>query len=255
MIDIHSHILPGLDDGAKTIQDSIAMAQEAYEDGIRTIIATPHHKNGVFNNPSEIVIEKVKELNLALSERGINVRILPGSEVRAYGEMVEDLKQGKLLTFNQNNRYIFLELPFDHVPKFVEQLVFDIQLAGYVPIIPHPERNSAFRENPIMLYHLIKRGALSQITACSLKGEFGKKIQKFSFELIEHNLIHLVATDAHGTGRRGEVLTEAYQLIEKTSGAGITRLFQSNAQAVMEGKDMWTTEPEKVIRKKILGII
>jgi protein-tyrosine phosphatase len=252
MIDIHCHILPGVDDGAQTVEDSIALAQEAVDNGITTIIATPHHRNGIYTNEKLNVLQKVDELQMKLDERNISLKILPGQEVHVYGEILEDLSNKQLLTLNHTQKYILLELPYDHIPRFMDQLIFDIQMLGIVPIIPHPERNAKLREHPELLYKMVKRGALSQVTAASLLGKFGKEPQKFSLQCIEHHMCHLIASDAHRAGKRGVILREAYDAIEKKLGSSISSQFERNAEKVAEGKEFYVDPPEKIEKKRSL---
>ena len=197
MIDIHCHILPGIDDGAKTMEDSLAMAAQAVQQGITKIIATPHHKNGKYENRKQDILPKVAELNKVLKEKGIPLDILPGQEPRIYGELVEDYQKGEIVTLNDGNQYVFLELPSAHVPRYTGKLLYDIQSEGLTPIIVHPERNQELIQNPDLLYEFVKNGTLTQVTAASMAGDFGKKIKKFSHQLIEANLTHFIASDAH----------------------------------------------------------
>jgi protein-tyrosine phosphatase len=177
MVDIHCHILPGIDDGAKTVEDSIIMARHAEKEGIHTIIATPH-LNSQYNNRKDLILERVESLNQSLQESRVNVRILAGQEPRIYGELIEDFERNEIQTLN-NSQYLFIEFPSNHVPRYTEKLLFDIQMKGLTPIIVHPERNLELMEQPEILYRLVDKGALTQVTASSLCGYFGKKNQKF----------------------------------------------------------------------------
>ncbi|MFC4769452.1 tyrosine-protein phosphatase [Effusibacillus consociatus] len=254
MIDIHSHILPGVDDGAKNLDEAVNMALMAYRDGIHTVVATPHHKNGVYHTSAELIVELVGELNSILLNRGIPVTVLPGMEPHVYSDFCNDLLDGTILTLNRNKKYVFLELPYDQVPRYLNQIIFQIVLAGFIPIIPHPERNYSIRKQPDILYEAIKRGALSQLTAGSLLGAYGKPIQDLSEKLIEHNMVHIIASDAHNTGKRRPALAEAYSLIEQKWGKEIFIEFMDNAKAIIDGKDIYTLHPEKFVKKKLFGI-
>src|SRR5690625_3368819 len=174
MIDIHSHILPGLDDGAKTEEDSLDMAQQAVEQGIHTIIATPHHKNSKYDNIRESIIKHTVILNDLFKAHNVPLTLLPGQETRINGEMIKDIQNGELLSLN-DTKYLFVELPFGHAPRYTEAMLYDIQLEGYSPIIVHPERNRELLEHPDRLYGMVRKGALTQVTASSLMGYFGKK--------------------------------------------------------------------------------
>ncbi|MFD9624851.1 tyrosine-protein phosphatase [Peribacillus muralis] len=254
MIDIHSHILPGVDDGAKHITESIAMAKLAVSEGIQTIIATPHHKNGHFENEKNDIIEKVAELNEVLKAEAIDLEVLPGQETRIYGDLLSDHQEARILTLNDAGRYVFIELPTDHVPAYTEPLLYDIQMKGLVPIIVHPERNLEFLESPNHLYKLVKHGALTQITAKSIVGGFGKKTKKFALQLIEKKLTHYVASDAHNTKNRAFHMIAAFNEIENKYGADMKYLFMENAELLVQGKLAYKEMPEKIETRKFLGI-
>jgi protein-tyrosine phosphatase len=253
LIDIHSHILPDVDDGAQSIEDSIAMAKQAVEEGITKIIATPHHQNGKYVNRKQDILDRVIELNQVLQNEDIPLEVLPGQETRIYGELLEDIEKGEILTLNHSN-YLFVELPSGHVPRYTEKLLFDVQLQGYTPVIVHPERNSEIIENSDKLLNLVKKGALTQVTAGSITGHFGKKIRKFSLELIEANLTHFVASDVHNTSSRNFRMRESISEIEKEFGSQAVYYFQENAELLIEGQTVYKQEPRQIKRKKFLGI-
>ncbi|WP_134703819.1 tyrosine-protein phosphatase [Ammoniphilus sp. YIM 78166] len=253
MIDIHSHILFGLDDGAQTPEDTLSMARQAVSDGIRTIVATPHHKDGTYTNPPERILARCQEVQALVKEQGIDLTILPSMELRVNGSEVEDLKQELILTYNQGQRYILLELPRDHVPRYMESLVFNLQMQGIIPIIPHPERNKEISENINLLYRLVKQGAMAQLTAASVVGKFGKKIQRLSQDMIKHHMVHFIASDAHNTGSRGVILSEAYNELSKRFGADYVDLYCEYAEKVVAGKDCELIPVQKY-KKKWFGI-
>ncbi|MFG6114170.1 tyrosine-protein phosphatase [Halobacillus sp. MO56] len=254
MIDIHCHILPGVDDGAQTMADSITMAKEALEQGIDTIIATPHHLNGKYENPRLTIFHKVQELNEELKRAGVDLTVLPGQETRINGDMITDLEKEEILPLNVDSSYVFVELPSDQVPQYTKQMLFDMQRAGYKPIIVHPERNKKLMEDPDLLYHFVKGGAYTQVTAGSVAGKFGKNIQKFTHQLIKSNLTHLIASDAHNIGSRGFFTKEAYQEIRKKYGASQVYYFMENAYYVTQGEVLAAEPPERIKQKKFLGI-
>ncbi|MDQ0232745.1 tyrosine-protein phosphatase [Metabacillus malikii] len=253
MIDIHSHILPGIDDGAQTVEDSINMAKLAVEEGITKIIATPHHQNGKYNNKKHDIISRVSDLNQILQNEKIPLEVLPGQETRIYGEMTDDIDKGEILPLNHTN-YLFIELPSGHIPRYTEQLLFDIQLKGFTPIIVHPERNSGVMENPDKLLHLVKKGALTQVTAGSVTGYFGKKIQRLSKQLIEANMTHFISSDAHNVTNRSFHIRESIAEVNKEFGSQAVYYFQENAELVAKGQTIYKSEPSSIKRKKFLGI-
>lgn len=254
LIDIHSHILPAIDDGAKHITESLAMAKLAISEGIHTIIATPHHKNGLFENTKSNILERLTELNEALKEEAIDIKVLPGQETRIYGEILADYHKGEILTLNNAGRYLFIELPTDSVPAYTESLLYDIQMKGLIPIIVHPERNQEFLDSPNRLYKLVKNGAMTQITAKSLVGGFGKKTKKFAQQLIEQNWTHYVASDAHNTKSRSFHMVQAYDEIENKYGVDMVYLFMDNAELLLQGKLAYKEMPKKMETKKFLGL-
>ncbi|MFL8938377.1 tyrosine-protein phosphatase [Rossellomorea oryzaecorticis] len=254
MIDIHSHILPGIDDGAKTIQDSIDMAKKAVSEGIHTIIATPHHMNGKYNNTKSDIIPMVRDLNETLETENISLEVLPGQECRIYGEILEDYQKNEILTLNQDSQYLFIEFPSSSVPRYTERLLYDIQVEGLTPVIVHPERNAELIERPDKLYKFVKNGAATQVTASSLTGYFGKNIQKFSQQIIEANLTHFIASDAHNINNRTFKMEEAMDYIEKKYGIDSVYYFTENAEMLVENKVIYKEIPEEIKKKKFLGI-
>jgi protein-tyrosine phosphatase len=253
MIDLHCHILPNVDDGPKDLAESVEMAKQAVQQGIKTIIATPHHRNEKYENHGQTIFRQVEEFNRVLKSENLDLTILPGQETRIFGEMVEGLESSEILPLNQG-KYVFVELPSGQVPRYTGQLLFDIQLKGFIPVIVHPERNQEIIENPEVLYQLVKKGALTQVTASSVSGYFGKTIKKFSLQLIEANLTHFVASDAHNTSSRGFKMVEAYDVIEKSFGIEAVYMLRENAELVVQGKSVYKEVPERVKRKKILGL-
>ncbi|MFI8687634.1 tyrosine-protein phosphatase [Rossellomorea sp. NPDC077527] len=254
MIDIHSHILPGVDDGAKTIEDSIDMAKQAVSEGIHTIIATPHHMNGKYDNTKSAILPLVQELNATLKSENINLQVLPGQECRIYGEILEDYEKGEILSLNESSQYIFIEFPSSSVPRYAERLLYDIQVEGLTPVIVHPERNTELIERPEKLYKLVKNGAVTQLTASSLVGYFGKNIQKFSQQLIEANLTHFIASDAHNIHNRSFKMEEAMDDIEKKYGIDMVYYFTENAEMLVDGRTIYKEIPEMIKKKKFLGL-
>ena len=253
MIDLHSHILPGLDDGSQSMKDTLVMAEKAIEDGITKIVATPHHKNGYDNTRLEI-IDSVEEVNSVLQQYNLNLQVMPGQEIRIYGEIMEDYLNGEIQTL-ADSKYIFIELPSGYVPRYTEELLYKMQLDGLIPIIVHPERNQELMSNPDKLYQFVKKGTLTQLTAGSIAGKFGKKIKQFSEELMEANLSHFIASDAHNTTNRSFHMTAAYEMIQQEFGEDLVYFYKENAELVMENKHVMMEQPTHVKRrKKIFGL-
>ncbi|WP_423800060.1 tyrosine-protein phosphatase [Neobacillus sp. SAB-20_R2A] len=253
MIDLHCHILPGIDDGARDLSESIEMARKAASQGIRTIVATPHHLNNQYENPKQIILEKTAELNRQLQQENIDVKIVPGQEVRIHGELLKGYAKDEIQPIHNSN-YVLVEFPSNHVPRYANQLFYDMQLEGLIPIIVHPERNQQINEQPDILYRMVEKGALTQVTAASISGDFGKKIKRFTLQLVEANLTHFIASDAHNVKSRTFKLREAFDIIQKNYGNEMVYLLQENAANVLNGYHVYKEVPEKIKKKKLFGI-
>ncbi|WP_221567176.1 tyrosine-protein phosphatase [Alkalihalobacillus sp. TS-13] len=253
MIDIHCHILPGVDDGAATLEHSIEMARKAVDEGITTIIATPHH-NAHFQNSSSMIEKDIIDLNHAFEQEGINLKILPGQEPRINADLLKQLENQEVLTLCNQKKYVHIELPSNHIPKYTQSLLYEIQLQGLTPIIVHPERNIEIVENPDMLFELVNDGVLTQVTSSSLIGNFGKNIQKFSRQLIEHELTHFIASDAHNISSRAFHLRGAYEQVEKDFGIKARYQLQENPMLLVNGEKIMSNPPQPIKKKKFLGI-
>ena len=254
MIDIHTHILPGIDDGAQTEEEAIEMAKKAYKNGIRTLIATPHHMNRTYMNEKTNIEAHVRILNELFQSQLIPLQILPGQELRIYGQVIDDLRAGKIQTLN-NSKYLLIEFPTSEVPNYTEQLFFDLLREGIIPIIAHPERNRELIRNPEILYELVKKGALAQLTSGSLTGVFGKEIEKVAHEFLSRHLIHFIATDAHNIDTRTFDLDEAYSCVEKEHGSELVYLLKENSNLVINNLNVNKQEPARAMkRRRFLGL-
>ncbi|MDW7771748.1 MAG: CpsB/CapC family capsule biosynthesis tyrosine phosphatase [Desulfobulbaceae bacterium] len=211
MIDIHCHILPGLDDGPGNIDVSLAMAAAAAQDGIRAIIATPH-TDGIRVN--SISVEKgVRRLNEELRREKINIQIYSGYEIPSY--LIPSLGQTHRLA---GSNHILLEFPHTHLPADALITVSAAITRGLYPIIAHPERNPDILAEPELLMDLVAAGALVQLTAVSICGDLGSDIRQCSHYLLQKNLVHFIATDSHSPSFREPVLSRARNIAEKLVG-------------------------------------
>lgn len=249
MIDIHNHILFGIDDGAQTEEDTLNMARRAVEQGITDIIATPHHKIGVYENFGPKMIALTEQVNQLLNQHQIPLKVHPSQEVRIYGDMIKDLKEGIALPLNPNAPYVLVEFPSHEVPVYTEQLFTQMALEGYVPIIAHPERNSELQKNPNKLAELIELGALAQVTAGVVIGKLGEYNKQIAHLMIEHNMIHFVASDAHNVTTRDFFMKEAYAHIEATFGEAVVQKLDDNAKKVLNGENIRYSSPKEVAKE------
>ncbi|MGA1869180.1 MAG: tyrosine-protein phosphatase [bacterium] len=247
MIDIHCHILPGMDDGAENLEESIQMCSLASRDGIKTIVATPHTMNGVYINNCQLIKKSVNNLNIVLNNNNIDVVIIPGAEVHVNYNLKELLNQGSAMTINDDNKYILLELPVYIVPPKIEEQIFQLKLEGITPIISHPERNMAIQNNLNLIYKMIKQGALMQLTALSLTGEFGTAAQKCAFAMLSLNYAHIIASDAHSGGMRAPRLSRGFEVASRIVGEDYACAMVTNfPHAIISGHilDMKIPEPK-----------
>lgn len=252
MIDLHCHILPGIDDGAKTVEDSLAMAEKAISQGITHILCTPHHMNGKYINHANEVIQRVADLQKELDQRNLPLTLLEGQEIRLNGSLLDQLTTQDLLFTDLENTYLLIEFPTMDVPAYTEQLFFELFSRGHVPVIVHPERNAKFREDPNRLLSFLDMGVITQLTAPSIVGIFGKSIQKTAMTMMEHNMLHMVASDAHGVNTRNFYLKEAYEKIEKEFGKTRVTEMKQVAKDVVNGDRPHLPEYSE-IRKKRFG--
>jgi len=260
MIDLHTHILSGLDDGARTLDESIQMCWISYRDGVRTIVATPHTLNGVYSNDRDTILFKVQELNEALMQCGFNselrtpnselvlnnsaLRILPGADVHFREDILLQLDQGKVMTIGDGKKFLFIEFPFQGIPYKAEEILFKLMTRGITPIISHPERNREIAERPKRYYDMIRMGCLGQVTAMSLTGEFGQGIRRVVEKLVKNRLVHSIASDTHSINGRPPILSEAVRAAERLIGKKEAwKMVTEYPQAILEGKKPNVPEP------------
>jgi len=259
MIDIHAHILPGLDDGPEDIEESLKMCRLAERDGIHTIIATPHINPGLYEPSKEIILSKVTELNRILSRSvrsdrqdrpkcqkdQTNLKVLPGSDIHLDSLLSKGLRKDELLFINDNRRYILLELPDYFLFNPAKKFLADLRQEGIIPIISHPERNALIQSNVEMLSDFIRLGALSQITAMSIMGYFGKKAKDAVQIFLRLNLAHIIASDAHSSAHRPPVLSGAYSEVSKIIGReNAWKMVNEIPLAIIEGKTFDIPDPK-----------
>ncbi len=234
MIDIHCHILPGMDDGPAELDTTMQMLRIAEDDGISHIIATPHYR--CQDVPTmEDIDDRVAVVRYRMEKSNMRIRLLRGADIRLTYELLDCMSRRALPTIN-GSRYFLLELP-DLPPPHVDEFIFEAKLKGYAPIITHPERNYTLLASPRQSEQLRNAGALLQITAMSITGEFGRKIKKYALQLIKMGCVDFVATDAHGTNHRVPILSRAYwEVTTLLDRDAAQRIFVDNPRAVIEDR-------------------
>ncbi len=255
-IDTHSHVLAYCDDGAPNWEFSLEMLRDAESDGITEIICTPHIlSKSELENENELWSLYEELLQLAKKAR-ISIKIHMGSELYVSPELKIEKK---ISTLAQNGRYFLAEFPMALIPKFVPQLFFELLMEGKTPVIAHPERNGGFIENPKSAYEFVERGSLLQLTAGSLLGIFSKTVQNFAEQLMDANLVHIIATDAHNLSSRPLRLREAFLFVqEKWGNERAHALCYENPKKLIQGQDINIGEPisiEFVNKKSLTGKI
>jgi protein-tyrosine phosphatase len=246
MIDIHSHILPGLDDGAASMEEAVAMARFALAGGIRCMVATPHVKKGKYDNDREKIVDAMASLRKVLLKKEIRLFVMPGAEYSLEPDLPQRFSRGELLTINNKGRHLLVELPAEFVPDYTATVLYDLQLQGVTPIIVHPERNAVFTRDHSRFYELVARGALAQITAGSLGGLFGRTSDAAARAFLEQGCAHFIASDAHAsTGRiqyMETAIKEAVNLLGNEAGMKVAK---ENPQRVVQGEHIEAGEIKK----------
>jgi protein-tyrosine phosphatase len=237
MIDIHTHILPGVDDGAKTIEDSLRMIQQAIDVGIEAICATPHILDGVTPPFQEKVNRTFQLLHSQVKERGLKIKLVLGSEIYIRHD-IKSLKEFNFFSLNQTGKYILMELPLGHFPLGIRELIHDLRLEDITPIIAHPERSIIQKDQLKEIENWVRQGALMQINAGSVLGHFGKSAKKTAEWLLEQNLAHIMASDAHSPSSASvEVLACAFKKVcQRVGEIKAEELVLHNPSKVLKGE-------------------
>ena len=244
MIDLHNHILPGLDDGASSWEQSLAMARVAAEDGISEIVCTPHWVPGKYENTRTAVLERFSEFKTLLYEHNIPLTVYPGAELRLDANLPEKISKKELLTINDGSPYVLIELPEEALPDNLEDFFWQLQLRNYKPIISHVERNAALIKDPMRLFRWVEMGILTQITAASISSGFSKDVYDFAVRLLSHRMVHMVVTDSHGLRMRSPQLSGARKALEDLLGADIAhKMTHEIPELIIQGKPVLTADP------------
>lgn len=237
MIDLHCHLLPGIDDGAADIAVSLEMARIAAADGITTIACTPHIQPGVFDNEPVVIRAAVRELQYALDDAGIPLKLVVGSDAHIRHDFVSAIQHERVLTLN-DTRFVLFEPPHHIAPLRMDDLLFDVLATGYVPILTHPERLTWINSHYDMFQRLAMSGVWMQITAGSLTGHFGRSAKTWAERMLRDGIVHIIATDAHGTTRRRPLLRDAAMIAERFVGAEeARRLVSTRPLAVLKNAE------------------
>ncbi|MDH7497586.1 MAG: phosphotransferase [Syntrophomonadaceae bacterium] len=232
MIDIHAHILPGLDDGPSTWEDALALARAFVRAGYRAVVATPHVVPGLYPNGRGLILERLGEARRRLAQEGIDLDLHPGAEYFLDPGLVPALEAGELVTVNDAGRHLLVELPSAEMPAFARPVLFELAARGVTPVLAHPERQDYLARSRRLLEELAAGGVLLQVTCGSLTGMFGSGPRRCADWLLRAGLAHYLATDAHVPGRRLAAAARAHQLLGERG----QRLVEDNPRALLQGR-------------------
>ncbi|MFQ5636988.1 MAG: tyrosine-protein phosphatase [bacterium] len=241
MIDIHSHVLPEIDDGPKSWQETMDMVYQAQEDGIEEIAITHHILSNLAYEREDEIITKFHELQERIRAAGLNIQIHLGAEIYAQADMQ---LSHTISTYNNNKKYFLVEFPMQGIPRFVGERFFDLILDGMVPIIAHPERNMSVIRDPERAYEFVQRGALLQMNAGSIVGRHGSQSRQTAKVLLNSDLIHFVGSDAHNTRSRPMKLRSAMNAVAEGWGEQRAKaLFRKNPVKAIRGEKITPPDP------------
>lgn len=256
MIDIHSHILFGVDDGADDIYESFEMIKAASEIGYYGIVATPHYiSNSDFNSNLYENNKKFNELKNHIKQKKMQVELMLGNEVYYDTDLTCNLENKVVVPLN-NTRYILMETSRNRVVfKNLLNFIFQLQVKGYIVILAHPERYDFVYSNTNLIRELIKRDVLIQLNLSSLVGYYGKKVKETAFKLLDHNMVHFVGSDAHRT-KHYEQIGEALDVLKKRVGQGrYQQLVESNAKIILSDGIFYAQKPSEIKKKSIFNLL
>lgn len=238
MIDLHAHILPGVDDGPATWAAAFELCRQLVSQGVTGVVVTPHFQPGGYPDTGQ-VLDLAAELADKLCLAGVPLTVYPGAEVYLVPELPQLVADRAVLTLNNAGRYLLLELPLEELPSCTENVIFSLMLDGITPILAHPERNARLQAKPNLLTTLVERGALVQVNAGSLAGEFGPKVQKFAAILVRQGMVHFLGSDAHCPRRRPPLWPVALPWLEKLAGReAVLALTINNPAALLAGAEI-----------------
>jgi len=242
MIDLHSHLLPGIDDGAENWDESMEMARQAVADGTTEIQITHHIlDNSQYGKLEADILEKFVDMSRRLQAEKINLKLHLACEIFYQPDM--DLHH-KISTFNNNGRYFLVEFPMQGIPRGVEDVFFQLILDGKMPVIAHPERNVGFLKNPNRVYEFVQRGVLFQMNAGSLGGKYGDGVAALAAALMNSRLIHLFGSDGHNIRSRKVCMGEDFKIVRDLWGDRVAhRIFYENPRLALAGQEVKIPEP------------
>lgn len=256
IIDLYSHLIPSVDDGAQTIEQSIELARQAVDEGVEHMVLTPHHRNGKYINYKSDVLEAANTLQEAYKQANVNLKVYASQEIRLTDKFLDDLYNGELLSLDATGKYYLIEFPSERMPSNAKQVLQELIDDGITPVIAHPERNHELSSNLYLLYELVQMGCLSQITTSSYSGYYSETLVSNSQQMIQYNLAHILASDVHHIKHRPMNVESAFARVEKEYGLKTVQHFKDNARDIFNGDRVNIKKPiqPKRPRKKWFGL-
>ncbi|MDE5976897.1 MAG: capsular biosynthesis protein, partial [Turicibacter sp.] len=242
MIDLHCHILPGIDDGSKDIEETLEMARIAASEGVHHIICTPHYiPYSDYYNKAQVE-ELVVQVNEKLAQENIKLTLSAGHEVYMTPDLLDLVKNEEVSTLN-GSKYLLIEFPMNEIPSYAEDIFYELKLMGLTPILAHPERYPMVMEDPNLLLKYLKLGVLCQSNVGSIRGFFGERAQKTVLQLIEHHMVHFIATDAHSPRNRSPKVQKALEVVTQLDPKLAQELFVENPLKVYNNEKIEPRQP------------
>lgn len=243
-VDLHAHVLPGIDDGPPDMPTAVALLRAAADGGTAAIVATTHSAEVLqFGFDAAAMQARLAAVQAAAQAAGVAITVAYGTEIFLENDSVQRLREGRLFPLNQT-RHVLIEPPFGALPLYLDQALFELQTNGYIPIMAHPERNAEVQDQPRRLEEWAARGALIQMSAASLLGGFGRAAQRTAKLAVGRRLCHLIASDAHDPVRRPPMLRPAYDAVAREFGADVAQaLFVTYPAAVFADRALSLPEP------------
>lgn len=238
LIDIHTHLIPNVDDGAISMEETINLAQAAVDEGIRHVVLTPHHNLHWVANEKEKVLKLTKEVEQAIKETEIPLTVSPGQEIRMNEEFSEEIFANNYLPLDKKGKYYLVEFSWSVFPSFAKDYLQQMLDADIIPVIAHPERQKPFIDNPEILRELVEMGCISQITATSIVGGYTEEIYETAHQMMEENLIHVIASDAHDTIDRPFNLVNALDAVSNKYGEKYSQYLIQNAENIFYSREV-----------------
>lgn len=257
ILDIHSHILPSIDDGSKDIEMTLEMLRSAEKDGTKEIVATPHYLLEYGESTISEVKLLVKEVNSRINKEGIDVNIYAGQEVYYNENIIEDYLKGNIGTIN-DSRYMLIEFPMHRFDRNIFEVLYELQVRGIIPIIAHPERYKYFREEPILINDFINEGYLFQMNAGSIEGRYGESTKKITNLFLENNIYNFIGSDAHDVEYRKTGLQKAINILNENSkgNEGINEdIFKDSSKRILKNEQIKFLGKKVKIKKPIFSFL